>query len=70
MLREDLMNSDLLGEIVLLGRAALIVVALLLIVVAAFPQPVRWHDESVGNRSERCSYIAPQQSFAIDNPTA
>jgi hypothetical protein len=33
------MNPDLFGEIVLLGRAALIVVAMLLVVVAAFTQP-------------------------------
>jgi hypothetical protein len=39
MLREDLMNPDFFGEIVLLGSAALIVVALLLIVMAAFTQP-------------------------------
>jgi hypothetical protein len=39
MLREDLMNPDLFSEIVLLGRAALVVVAWLLIVVAAFAQP-------------------------------
>ena len=40
MLREDLMKPDLLSEVVLLGSAALIVVALFLIVVAAFTQPV------------------------------
>ena len=39
MLREDLMNPDLFSEIVLLGSAALIVVAFLLMVVAAFTQP-------------------------------
>jgi hypothetical protein len=39
MLGGDLMNPDLFGEIVLLGSAALIVVALLLIVMAAFTQP-------------------------------
>jgi hypothetical protein len=39
MLREDLMNPDLFSEIVLLGSAALIAVAWLLIVVAAFTQP-------------------------------
>jgi hypothetical protein len=39
MLRGDLMNPDLFSEIVLLGSAALIVVAFLLIVVAAFTQP-------------------------------
>jgi len=39
MLREDLMNPDLFSEIVLLGSAALIAVAWLLIVVAAFIQP-------------------------------
>jgi hypothetical protein len=33
------MNPDLFSEIVLLGSAALIVVALLLIAVAAFTQP-------------------------------
>jgi hypothetical protein len=36
MLREDLMNPDLFSEIVVLGSTALIVVALLLIVMAAF----------------------------------
>jgi hypothetical protein len=40
MLRDDLMNPDLLSEIVLLGSAALIVLALLLIVVAVFTHPV------------------------------
>jgi hypothetical protein len=39
MHQKDLMNSDLLSEIVLLGTGALIVVALLLLVVAAFTQP-------------------------------
>ncbi len=39
MRREDLMSPDLLSEIVLLGSAALIVVAWLLIVVAALTQP-------------------------------
>jgi hypothetical protein len=39
MRREDLMNPDLLSEIVLLGSAALIVLALLLMVAAAFTQP-------------------------------
>jgi len=39
MHREDLMNPDLLSEIVLLGTGALIVVALFLLVVAAFTQP-------------------------------
>ena len=63
MLGEDLMNSDLFSEIVLLGSAPLIVVALLLIVVALPRNRLRWHDESVGNRSERCSYIAPQGGF-------
>jgi hypothetical protein len=33
------MNPDLFSEIVLLGSAALVVVAWLLIVVAAFAQP-------------------------------
>ena len=39
MLREDLMKPDLFSEVVLLGSAALIAVALLVIVVAAFTQP-------------------------------
>jgi len=39
MRREDLMNPDLLSEIVLLGTAALIVAAVLLIAVAALTQP-------------------------------
>jgi len=39
MRREDLMSPDLLSEIVLLGSAALILVAWLLIVVAALMQP-------------------------------
>ena len=39
MHREDLMNPDLLSEIVLLGSAALIFFALLLIVVDALTQP-------------------------------
>ena len=39
MHREDLMSPDLLSEIVLLGSAALIVGAWLLIVVAALTQP-------------------------------
>ena len=37
--REDLMNPDLLSEIVMLGSAALIVLALLLMVAAALTQP-------------------------------
>jgi hypothetical protein len=39
MHREDLMQPDLLSEIVLVGSVALMVVALALIVVAAFTQP-------------------------------
>jgi hypothetical protein len=39
VLREDLMKPDLFSEVVLLGSAALIAVALLVIVVAAFTQP-------------------------------
>jgi hypothetical protein len=39
MLREDVMDPDLFSEIALLGSAALIVVAFLLIVMAAFMQP-------------------------------
>ena len=38
MHREDLMSPDLLSELVLLGSAAVIVGALLLIAVAAFAQ--------------------------------
>jgi hypothetical protein len=40
MRRQDLMSPDLLSEIVLLGTGALIVAALLLLVVAAFTQPI------------------------------
>ena len=39
MRREDQMNPDLLSEVVLLGTAALMVVAMSLIVVAALTQP-------------------------------
>ncbi len=39
MHREDLMKPDLLSEIVLLGIAVVVVVALVLMVVAAFTQP-------------------------------
>jgi hypothetical protein len=39
MHREDLMKPDLLSEIVLLGSAVVLVVALVLMVVAAFTQP-------------------------------
>jgi hypothetical protein len=39
MHREELMKPDLLSEIVLLGSAVVVVVALVLMVVAAFTQP-------------------------------
>ena len=71
MRREDLMSPDLVSEIVLLGSVALMVVALGLIVVAAFTQPAALGMAGVwGIAQSDVTTSHKRDNLAIDNPTA